>query len=313
MGLKQTIKKGFWGEYLISLYHCAMSKIMPKLRDDETAIKSQYKKRFGKDLDLEKPQTYSEKLNWYKLNDKDPLMEKCADKVSVRDYIKEKGYGSCLNEIYGVYEKVEDIDPDLLPSQFVIKAAHGSHMIYIVKDKSTFDWRQAKKMMKSWLHQDIYWSGREWVYKDMPKRLVIEKYLEDETGDLRDYKFFCFHGKPYYLQVDIGRYKKHYRNYYSMDQRLLDCRDADELPHLVDIPFPVDHDTYNKMLNMCSELSSAFQQVRVDLYTVNQKIYFGELTFFCGGGYTVFYPDEWNYKISEQWMIGEQSKISKNG
>ena len=303
MGIKQTIKKSFWGEYLISLYHCAMCKVMPKLINDEKAVKRFYKKKSGKELDLSNPQTFSEKINWYKLNDKNPLMEKCADKVAVRDYIIEKGYADCLNEVYGVYDRVEDINIDELPNQFVIKAAHGSHMIYIVKDKETFDWKRAKKMMKTWLKQDIYWSGREWVYKDMPKRIIIEKYLEDEVGELRDYKFFCYHGQPYYMQYDIGRFNKHYRNYYSINKSLLNCCDIEKLPNLPDIPFPIDNDTYNTMIQMSRELSSPFQQVRVDLYTVNEKVYFGELTFFDSGGNAVFYPGEWNYKFSEKWII----------
>ena len=230
-------------------------------------------------------------------------MVKCADKIAVRDYIIEKGYSDYLNEVYGIYDSVEDIDYDSLPSQFVIKAAHGSHMIYIVKDKDVFDWKHAKKMMKTWLHQDIYWSGREWVYKDIPKRILIEKYMEDQYGELRDYKFFCYHGSPVYLQVDIGRQDKHYRNYYDMDGSLVPVYDNEKLPHAKDILFPIEDDIFEKMKQMCRDLAEPFQQVRVDLYWVNEKIYFGELTFFDGGGSTVYYPDEWNYKFSEKWII----------
>ncbi len=308
MGIKSSIKKNFWGEYAISVYHSVLCSIIPKLVSDEKAIKKYYKKQFGKELNLADPQTFAEKLNWYKLYDRDPLMVKCADKVAVRDFIIEKGYGECLNEVFGVYDRVEDIDYDSLPDQFVIKAAHGSHMLYIVKDKSAFDWEHAKIMMKTWLNQDIYWSGREWVYKDMPKRLIIEKYLEDEAGELKDYKFFCFHGKPYYMQYDTGRYKLHYRNFYSIDKTLLELCDIEKLPIQSDIPFPVDDAAYKKMLQMCCDLSSPFQQVRVDLYTANGRVYFGELTFFDSGGNAVFYPDEWNYKFSENWHISRQKE-----
>lgn len=304
MGIKQKIKKSFWGEYLISLYHCAMCRIMPKLIDDEKAVKKFYKKKCGKELDLDNPKTFSEKINWYKLNDKNPLMAKCADKVAVREYIEEKGYGDCLNEVYGVFDNVDDIDIDSLPNQFVIKAAHGSHMNYIVKDKKFFDWKHAKKMMKTWLKQDIYWSGREWVYKDIPKRIIVEKYLEDSKNDLKDYKFFCFNGKPEYLEFDAGRYCGiHYRHFYNMEKSLLPFYDNDILPQLESMPFPLKPDIFEKMKRMCINLSEPFQHVRVDFYSVEDRIFFGELTFFDGGGSTFFTPEEWNYKFSENWNI----------
>lgn len=303
MGIKSAIKKNFWGNYLISISHCVRCKIEPVLISDEKAVKKYYKKKSGKELDLNNPQTFSEKLNWYKLNDRNPLMAQCADKVAVREYVTEKGHADCLNEVYGVYDRVQDIDYDSLPNQFVIKAAHGSHMNYIVKDKSTFDWKHAKKMMKTWLHQDIYWSGREWVYKNIPKRIIIEKYLEDETGELRDFKFFCFHGEPVYLQVDIGRYSKHYRNYYDMDLNLVAIQDYDRLPIKYDYIFPMNQEQFDHIKQICKSLSEPFQQVRSDYYLVNGKIYFGELTFFDGGGATVFSEEKWDYKFSEKWII----------
>lgn len=299
---KDKIRNNFWGNYLISISHCVRCKIEPALISDEKAVKKYYKKKAGKELDLNNPQTFSEKLNWYKLNDRNPLMAQCADKVAVREYVTEKGYADCLNEVYGVYDRVQDIDYDSLPNRFVIKAAHGSHMNYIVKDKSTFDWKHAKKMMKTWLHQDIYWSGREWVYKDLPKRIIIEKYLEDKHNDLPDYKFFCFHGKPSYLQIDVGRYKKHYRSYYDMSKKQVYIKDNDSFPRIGN-ELPMDDNVFNEMLRMCEDLSSPFQEVRVDFYTVNNRIYFGELTFFDGGGSTLFLPDEWNYMFSEKWIV----------
>lgn len=301
---KDKIRNNFWGNYLISISHCVRCKIEPALISDEKAVKKYYKKKSGKELNLNNPQTFSEKLNWYKLNDRNPLMAQCADKVAVREYVTEKGYADCLNEVYGVYDRVQDIDYDSLPNRFVIKAAHGSHMNYIVKDKKTFDWKHAKKMMKTWLHQDIYWSGREWVYKDIPKRIIIEKYLEDETGELRDFKFFCFDGKPYYMQTDIGRNNGiHYRNYYDITKSVIDCCDNARLPNNKDIPFPIDTKIFNEMVLMCENLAKPFSHVRVDYYLVEGKIYFGELTFFDGGGSTFFYPEQWNYKFSEKWII----------
>ena len=301
---KTKIKHNFWGEYAISCYHCVMCYIMPKIIDDEKAVKKYYKKCFGKVLDLNNPKTFAEKINWYKLRSNDPLMAKCADKVGVRDYIAEKGYEECLNEVYGVYENVDDINIDLLPDKFVIKAAHGSHMNFIVKDKNNFDWKHAKKMMKAWLHQDIYWSGREWVYKDIPKRILIEKYLEDEAGELRDFKFFCYHGEPEYLEFDMGRFEnKHIRNFYDMQMNLLDFSDAGCEADFDLNDFPLKSDVYLKMQQISKDLSKPFEHARIDFYYAENKILFGEITFFDGGGSTVFVPDEWNYKFSEKWKI----------
>ena len=303
MGFKSALKKTFWGRYLISISHCVRCRIEPALMNDEKAVRRYYKRKSGNNLELNNPQTFCEKLNWYKLNARDPLMQKCADKVAVREYILEKGYAECLNTVYGIYDRVEDIDINSLPDQFVIKAAHGSHMNYIVKDKNSFDWKRAKRMMKTWLHQDIYWSGREWVYKDIPKRLIVEKYLEDETGELRDFKFYCYHGKPYFIQFDIGRYSDiHYRNFYEISGKLLNLCDNEKLPINKTVPFPIESKTFRKIIKMCEDLSAPFQQVRVDLYVISNKIKFGELTFFDGGGSTIFYPEEWNVKFSEAWV-----------
>lgn len=299
MGVKQTIKKSFWGKYLISLYHCAMCKLMPKLIDDEKAVKKFYKKKCGKELDLSDPKSFSEKINWYKLNDRNPLMQQCADKISVRDYITRKGYADCLNKVYGVYYRVEDIDFNSFPNQFVIKAAHGSHMNYIVKDKVSFDWKHAKKMIKTWLKQDIYWSGREWVYKDLPKRIIIEKYLEDKSGDLIDYKFFCFYGTPAFLQCSCNRFSDDIvQNFYDLDWNLLPF--GKSIPHNPNYKVDKPH-TFNDMVKIVKDLCSPFQFVRVDLYEANNKIYFGELTFFPGGGIPDFIPSEYDQTVGEMW------------
>ena len=300
MSFKSFIKKSFLGNYLISLSHCVRCKIEPALISDEKAVKKYYKKTFGKELDLDNPTTFTEKTNWYKLNNRNPLMAKCADKVAVRDYIKEKGYGDCLNEIIGVYDRVNEIDFDSLPDQFVIKASHGSHMSYIVKDKSSFDWKNAKKMMKTWLHQNIYWSGREWVYKDIPKRIIIEKYLEDENGELRDYKFYCFNGKPDFIQYDIGRYSHHYRNFYDLEFNALPFKNGCEQNFEIDIEKP---NSLQKMITIAKVLAEPFQFARVDFYSVYNRIVFGEITFFHEGGSTPFEPNEYEEIIGNKWRL----------
>lgn len=299
---KDKIRHSFWGQYLISCLHIAECKIMPKLVDDETAVKRFFKKKAGYELDLSDPQTFSEKMNWYKLNVRNSLMPECADKIAVREYVKKCGLEHLLNEMYAVYNSVDDIDPDILPDQFVIKAAHGSHMNLIVPDKSRVEWKKQKLLMSTWLKQDIYWSGREWVYKDLPKRLFAERFISDEDGELKDYKFFCFNGEPAYLEFDVGRYNgKHYRNYYDMDMSFVPI--SDSCPNDKNINLPFEKSVFDEMKQIVKTLAEPFQFVRVDLYYVNGKIYFGELTFFDGGGFQFFNEKEYDTKFSEKWKI----------
>ena len=303
MGLKNQLKNTFWGRYLISELHCMESWIVPKVISDQKAIKRNYKKQSGHDLNLENPQSFSEKINWYKLNARDPLMQQCADKVAVRDYVAGCGYRECLNELYNVYTNVYQIDIDRLPDQFVLKASHGSHMNIIVKDKTAVNWRQAKLMMRSWLHQNIAWSGREWVYKDIPRRIIAEKYLEDETGELRDYKFYCFNGEPKFMQLEVGRFtKENTRNFYDTNWNLLPF--GKELPHNpnIDVPKP---SKFEEMISMARDLCKPFQYVRVDLYQVSGTIYFGELTFFPAGGAADFVPSEYDKIVGDMWNLCE--------
>lgn len=295
------VRKTFVGRLMIAKLHEVECLILPKLIDDETAVKRYYKKKSGKELNIDNPVFFSEKTNWYKLNCRKPLMQQCADKYSVREYVQECGYGNSLNELIGIYTDVRDIKLYDLPERFVLKAAHGSHMNIIWPD-TEYKWWQVKLLAKSWLKQDIYWSGREWVYKNMPKRLIIEKYLEDETGELRDYKFFCYNGQPKLLQFDAGRLKgKHYRNYYDMDLNLLDITDKSTVvnPNLI----PVDPESFTIMKQMATKLAEPFQFVRVDLYFVHGKIYFGEMTFFDGGGWSGFSKEEYERIFGDPWIL----------
>ncbi|GBU05931.1 teichuronopeptide biosynthesis TupA-like protein [Faecalimonas umbilicata] len=292
----------FIKEYVISELHIIECFFLPKLISDEKAIKRYYRKKSkGNMLNLDNPKRFSEKLQWYKLNGKDPLMQICADKNRVRKYISDLGYGYLLNEQYGVFKHVEDIDFDSLPNKFVMKAAHGSGWNIIVKDKNKLNKKKAKMLMRSWLKQDTSWSGREWVYKDMPRSIVIEKYLEDETGELRDYKFFCFNGQPRFMQLEVGRNTAHNtRNFYDMDWKLMPF--GKELPHNpnLNVPKPT---LFDEMKKIAENLCKPFQFVRVDLYQANGKVYFGELTFFPAGGAPDFVPDQYDEIVGDMWEL----------
>lgn len=289
---------------LIHWYHIINSKIKPLVLSDEKAVKRYYKKKSGGlTIDLSNPKTFSEKQQWYKLYSNDPLMAKCADKHDVRQYIIDCGYEDLLNEQYGVYESVKDIHINDLPNRFVLKAAHASGWNLIVKNKSKVNWKQEKRTMRLWLKQDIYWSGREWVYKNLKRRIVAEKYLEDESGGLLDYKFYCFNGKPAFLQLEVGRFTdKNTRNFYDMDWNLLPF--GKELPHNPDINIPVP-ECFEQMKEIAQKLCKPFSYVRVDLYQVGGKVYFGELTFFPAGGAPDFVPTEYDKIVGDMWEIKE--------
>lgn len=297
MSIKKKIRSNLWGLWLINEYHVFCAKNSVKKYSDEEAVNRYYKKLSGHLPDLKNPQTFSEKLQWLKLNNKIILKEQCADKYDVRAYITGCGYPELLNDVYAVYDNVNDIDLSKLPNQFVLKGAHGSGFNLIVKDKNAINWKMWKRIMKTWLKQDIYWSGREWVYKNLKHRIIAEKYLEDETGELRDYKFFCFNGTPRFMQLEVGRFSgESTRNFYDMEWNLLPF--GKEKPHNAELKVgaPV---KFKEMQEIAKDLSKPFEFVRVDLYEVKGKIYFGELTFFPAGGAPDFVPSKYDKIVGD--------------
>lgn len=297
MGIKKKIRSNLWGLWLINEYHVFCAKYNVKKYLDEEAVNRYYKKLSGHLPDLENPQTFSEKLQWLKLNNKITLKEQCADKYDVREYIIGCGYSELLNDVYAVYDNVEDIELSKLPKQFVLKGAHGSGFNLIVKDKNAVNWKMWKRIMKTWLKQDIYWSGREWVYKNLKHRIIAEKYLEDETGELRDYKFFCFNGIPRFMQLEVGRFSgESTRNFYDMEWNLLPF--GKEKPHNAELKVEVPV-KFKEMQEIAKNLSKPFEFVRVDLYEVKGKIYFGELTFFPAGGAPDFVPSKYDKIVGD--------------
>jgi hypothetical protein len=274
---------------------------------DEDYINKLYKNTLKKNPNLNHPQTFNEKLQWLKLNYRNPLMIKCADKFEVRQYLQEKGYDYLLNDLIAHYDSVEDIDIAELPERFVLKGSHGSGWNLIVKDKSQINWTIWKKIMRSWMKQNLYYFGREWVYKDIKPRIICEKYLEDGSGELRDYKFFCFNGEPKLIQVDIGRFSNHRRNIYDIKWNLQPFKiNYDNSAYAVEKPMNLE-----AMVRIAKDLSYEFPHVRVDFYEVKGKLYFGELTFFHESGTGKFQPEEYDYLIGE-WLNLPQKNVSEH-
>jgi len=275
-------------------------KILHYLRfiPDKLMIKLQYFIKLKKIPDLKKPKTFNEKLQWYKLYYRDPLMTICADKYEVRKYVKSKGLDYILNDLYYVINSPNEIDLEKLPDKFVIKTTNGSGTNFFCEDKEQFSLESIKPTLTKWLNRNIYASGREWAYKNITPRIIIERFLEDNNSQyhgINDFKFICFNGKAEYILVDIDKLKYNRRNVYDTNWNKVEVQfNQPNFEHEFSKPEQLD-----EMLKIVNKLAEGFPFVRVDLYLVNQKIYFGELTFYPGTGYLKFAPQKFDYKLGE--------------
>jgi len=259
---------------------------------DLESIKRRYYLKSKKLPNLKNPKLFSEKMQWLKFHHKDNLMAICADKYMVRQWIKSQGYGEMLNELIEFYHNEENIDIDELPTKFVLKASHGSGWNLIVKDKNKINWFWWRKIIKSWLSHNIFWAGREWVYQDIRAKILCEKFLEDDSGYLMDYKFHCFNGEPKFIQINYGRGgEKHTQNFYDLDWKLQEFgKDLIPNPNMKISP----PKQLKNMIKIAKKLSSFFIYARIDFYEVDNKIIFGEITFFPAGGYPDFKPEKYD-------------------
>lgn len=271
---------------------------------DMWMIPLQYKIKTGNRLNLKNPKRYTEKLQWYKLHYRKPIMTKCSDKYSVREYIKKKGYENILNELYGVYDNADDINFDDLPNCFAIKMTVGSGMNAFIQDKRQIDTEELRIKLKKWMKSDSCSYGREWCYYNIKPRIVIEKLLSrDQNNDLPDYKFFCFDGNVYCLYTMIDYTDDHENGkigFFDENFNILPYYRLDFKPILEQIPKPKN---FKKMIEIASDLSKGFPHVRVDLYNLDGDIVFGELTFYNASGYTKFDPDEFDFIMGEQFKL----------
>ena len=261
-------------------------------------LKEQFKRHLGYPLDLRHPKTFNEKLQWLKLHEHNPLITKCADKVAVRDYIKEKIGEEYLVPCLGVWDNPNDIDFDKLPNQFVLKVNWGSGQNIIVKDKTSLDITDVRNKLAAWMapESNHYFAFFEWGYKDIKPKIICEKYIEEsENKPVSDYKFFCYHGQPKYMYVavDSFNYKRMRINYYDCDFNKLPL--TRHYPNTdYDIPKPK---KWDRMIELSKILSEPFLFVRVDFFIVGNSLKVGELTFYPGAGLDAFEPTEWDYKF----------------
>lgn len=264
-------------------------------------IKRRFNKTFGCELKWENPKTFNGKIQWLKLHDRNPLYTKLADKYEVRTYVEEKIGSSYLNELHGVWTSHTDINFNTLPNQFIFKTTHGSNWNIICHSKSDLKIPAARKRLKKWLSKNYYDLGREWVYKDILPRIICEKYLGPE---ILDYKIFCFNGEPTLIQIDVDRYSNHRRIFYDVKWNI-QLFTVHYPKYAVAIPKPGNLD---EMIYVACKLSKNIPFVRVDLYSINGIVLFGEMTFFPGNGFEKFLPEECDYEVGRYLNLNDINK-----
>lgn len=272
---------------------------------DGIMLRMQYRIKLGRKLNLKNPKRFTEKLQWYKINYRNPKMRICVDKYQVRAYVRSKGLSENLVKLYGHYKSLADIEWDKLPEQFVIKTTNGGGGLNVVvcKDKADLDIARLNEKLICKRKGSRY-GGREWAYYKLPAGVVIEELLvNDEIPEagINDYKFFCYNGEPKYIVVDVDRYIGHKRNFYDIEWNNLhitsDCPAVDR-----ELKKP---DTLEEMIRIAKILSADFPYVRVDLYSCKGKVYFGELTFYPWSGYVQYTPD------SADFLFGKEFELKK--
>jgi len=293
---------------LINQFYYSFSQLINTFfMSDIQSINFMFKHKLNRKLDLNNPIKYNDKLQWLKLIWYDPYAKVCADKYTVREIVEKEIGSEYLNELYAAYDNVHDINIDGLPNSFVLKVTSGSGFNILCLDKNKVNWKNEYKKIQRWMNFDYSLKGREWVYKGLKPRIVCEKYLSDEQGNPpMDYKIYCFNGVPKLIQVDIDRFGAHLQNFYDVDWNFRDVRIwCDNNKSLV-ISKPINLD---KMIEISRTLSKPFPHVRVDLYNLNGKIIFGELTFFHLNGYAKFKDDSLELEMGN-WL--DLSYINKD-
>lgn len=273
-------------------------------KSDKLYLKIRYFLMTGRKLNLKNPKGFCEKLQWLKINDRNPYYTKLVDKYLVKEEIAKTIGEEYVVKNFGVWNTIEDINFSQLPESFVLKTTHaaGASGVLICKDKQDFDIDLAKNKLSHSLGVFSFPITREWPYKNIVPRIIAEEYLEDETGSLRDFKVMCFNGVPKLIQVHLGRFDGlHTQDFYDASWNKLEDLNQDYcIVSPVKVPKPK---CLDEMLRLSSKLSRNIPHVRVDWYIVKDKLYFGEMTFFDASGYDLFIP------YSKEIEIGSWIKL----
>ena len=277
---------------------------------DEAYLKFCYRFRIGKKLNLDTPKTFNEKIQWLKINDRNPKYIKMVDKFEAKSYVESIIGSEYIIPTYGVYDSFKEIDFEKLPKRFVIKCTHNSGGVVVVQDKEKIDKDKLAKKFKKMLHKNFFYVGREWPYKSIKPRIIVEKNIQDEDSDeqINDYKIMCFNGNPKCSFVCSNRNSK--------DGLCVNFYDYNWNPLPFERHYPRNKNEikkpsqYDKMIKLSKKLSREIPFVRVDFYQKGEQIYFGELTFYPGSGMEEFTPDEWDEKLGE-WLELPKKKMEE--
>lgn len=264
---------------------------------DRTFVTVKYRLKMGRQMNVRNPRTYTEKINWLKLYDHEPIYTKLVDKWDVVTFVEERIGSSYIIPKIGVWDSIDKIKINELPSQFVLKCTNDSGGIVICREKKNFDIEQHREVIEKSLKTNYYWHDREWPYKNVKPRILAEQYIEDGEGKgLPDYKFFCFDGQPKFMFVATGRSAGNTCfDFFDMEYNWIPVKQ-----HYPNAPIrPEKPVGFEEMKRLATILSEGFKHVRVDFFQANGKVYFGELTFCHFGGYEKFEPDIYDYKFGE--------------
>lgn len=277
-----------------------LSKSIARVIPDKTLLIIKYKLALGKDLNLENPQSFNEKLQWLKLYDRKTQYTQLADKYEVKQYISETIGEEYLIPLLGVYNSFDEIVFESLPKQFVLKPNHTSGDIYICIDKSKINYAELEKLVTKWIKREYFWFQREWPYKNIKPRIICEKYMLDESGiELKDYKFMCFNGEVKCIFVCSNR-----KIHKSVDVDIYDT-DWNKMPFTLQDPnsgkLISKPKEYEKMFKFAQRLSNGIPFVRVDFYQTNEQLYFGEMTFYPCSGFGKFSPETYDCLLGS-WL-----------
>lgn len=287
------------------LLRLAERRLLPM--SDKIYLKMRYKEVFGKELDLKNPQTFNEKLQWLKLYDRNPEYIKMVDKYEAKKYVADKIGEEYIIPTIGVYDSFDEIDFDRLPKQFVLKCTHDSGGLVICRNKEKFDKDKVKKVITEHLKRNYFYSEREWPYKDIKPRIMAEKYMSDGNEEgLLDYKFYCFNSKPEFLYVSEGLDNHDTAKIGFFDKNFNMC-EFGRNDYLKFAKLPKKPNNFNKMLKIARKLAEGLDFLRVDLYEIDGKVYFGELTFTPNAGLMKFDPPEWDEKVGKMLKLRTKS------
>lgn len=261
-----------------------------------------YRCLLGKKLHLKNPKTFTEKLQWLKLNYHNPLMKPWVEKDMAKELAASIIGEDHIIPTLGIWDNLDDVDLSKLPEKFVLKATNGGGgtSVYICHNKNLYDAEAARKVLSFTSRNNVYDIFKEWPYKNTRSRIIAEEYMDEGDGQLTDYKFYCFNGTPYYLLIASDRFSLHNFTYFDMDFNLLPITCKVGSPSLKKIVKPKG---FNQMKEFAMKLSQGFPHVRVDLYFCYGNVYFGELTFFDASGFDDMNSEYWDQKFGEYLIL----------